>query len=64
MDKKDKCEREAVKTLADMVEEIEDKIEEAERFADKHELGFGLYTSYGMGGHYEEGEWTSSSANC
>lgn len=52
------------KILAGMVKEIEAKIEEAERFADKHALGFGLHTAYGMGGKYEAGEWTSSSANC
>ena len=45
---------------------IEDAIREAEAFADKHELSFNLYPTYGMGGEYngQTNEWEPSSQNC
>lgn len=50
--------------LAKIVSEFEDKLAEAERFADEHNLSFDIYPDYGMGGTYSNGSWSSSSNSC
>ena len=62
----EKEKQEAEKQIEVLVKEAHEKIDEAERLADKYELSFDWDLSYGMGGSYdgEEGEWRSSSSNC
>ncbi len=57
---------EARDTLSKLVDEFESKLAEAESLADKHNLTFNIYPTYGMGGQYngEAGEWNPSSESC
>jgi hypothetical protein len=51
--------------LAAAVEKFELALSEATQIADKYDLSFSIYPTYGMGGTYEgDYGWTSSSNNC
>lgn len=54
------------KRMRELEKVIQAAIDEAESFADRHDLSFRIYPEYGMGGIYdgEEGVWYPSSANC
>lgn len=56
----------AVKKIAALVKQAEEKINEATKIADSHDVGFSWELAYGMGGYYdpEEKEWVSSSNDC
>lgn len=44
--------KEKLAKLAELTKNIQNAIEEAEKFADEHDLDFGISPAYGMGGHY------------
>jgi predicted nuclease with TOPRIM domain len=62
----EKEKQEAEKQIEVLLKEAYEKLDEAKRLADKHELSFDWDLSYGMGGSYdgEDGQWRSSSSNC
>ena len=56
--------QEAAQKLSALVQEVYEKLQEAQNVADEHGLNFSLDVEYGMGGYYEDGEWHASSQSC
>lgn len=57
-------EEQASAEISKLVDQAYANLRKAEEIADKFDLSFSFDVEYGMGGYYEDGEWTSSSSNC
>jgi len=60
-----KTREEAVKEVADLLNQVDVLMSRAEDIADEHDIPFSFDgPGYGMGGWYESGEWQASSHSC